>query len=124
MSQTPRKVYGLLAILIFLVEVFIAKGHVPRFARGSLGDVLVVILIYCTAKTVRNFKPAPLALGVFLFACGIEGLQYIHLVDILGLRHGSILAIMIGNTFSWGDIGMYAIGCSVALGADLAYSKA
>jgi hypothetical protein len=56
-------------------------------------------------------RPWPLAVGVFLFACLVEGLQYFHPVDRLGLRHGSVLAIVMGNSFSWADILMYFLGC-------------
>jgi len=118
MKMGLRLRYGLLALLVLVIEIVIATTHAPPFVRASLGDLLVVILLYFLVKAIHDFRAMPLAIGVFSFACLIEGLQYIHLVDLLRLRHGSVLAIMIGNTFSFGDIAMYALGCLTVLGLD------
>lgn len=114
-----RPVYLSLAILIFAVEVLIATRlrHMP-FVRGSLGDVLVVVLIYCAALAVRDFPRIRLALGVFLFACAVEGAQYFQLARALGLRQGSVLWIVLGATFQWSDILCYLVGCAAALSVD------
>ena len=119
-----RAGYLFLAILIFVVEVLIATrlAH-ARFVRGSLGDVLVVILIYCTALSVRDFPRVRLAVGVFLFACAIEAAQYFHLARALGLRPGGVLWTALGATFQWADILCYFIGCAIALSLDLLITR-
>lgn len=119
-----RAVYLSLAILIFVIEVLIATRlkNVP-LVRGSLGDVLVVILIYCTALSLRDLHRVRLAVGVFLFACAIEGAQHFHLARALGLRPGGILWIALGATFQWADILCYLVGCAIALSLDLLITK-
>jgi hypothetical protein len=119
-----RVLYLSCAILIFIVEILIATRlrNVP-FVRGSLGDVLVVILIYCTALSVREFHRVRLAVGVFLFACAIEGAQYFHLARSLGLRPGGVLWIALGATFRWADILCYLVGSAIALSLDLLITK-
>jgi hypothetical protein len=109
-----------LALLLLGMEVIIATGlRRLHFVRGSLGDVLVVMLVYCTALAVRDFERVRLAIGVFLFACAIEASQYFHLASRLRLRPGSVLAIALGNSFAWGDILCYLMGCALILAADM-----
>jgi hypothetical protein len=115
-----RAFYLLLALLIFVVEILIATRFAgASFVRGSLGDVLVVILIYCSALSLREFRRVRLAMAVFLFACSVEGAQYFHLARALGLRKGGVLWIALGATFQWADILCYFVGCLAALSLDL-----
>lgn len=116
--MTSRRVRGLhlaIALAVFVVEVLIATtfAHVA-FVRASLGDYLVVVLLYHLVKAATLARPRPLAVGVFLFACLVEGIQWWHPADLLGLRPGSVLAIVLGNSFSWADVLMYALGCLTA----------
>ncbi|WP_205836369.1 DUF2809 domain-containing protein [Iodobacter violaceini] len=113
-----RSVYYLIALLIFLLEIVIARGVFGYgFIRGSLGDILVIALLYAVFRAWRN---PPLRSAIMAIAAGfiVEGLQYIHLVDLLGLKKGSVLYIVIGNTFSPYDLFMYLIGGGLAWLAD------
>ncbi|CAN1209974.1 DUF2809 domain-containing protein [Tumidithrix helvetica PCC 7403] len=101
-------------MLLFLIEVCIAVFFDDRFIRPFVGDVLVVILIYCLIRSFWKIRATVAALSVFGFACAIEGLQYLNLVDRLGLRQYKLLAIVIGTTFDWMDILAYAIGTAIA----------
>lgn len=110
---------ALLAVLLFGVEVFIAvKLRAYPCIRGSLGDFLVVILLFVAAKAVWPLEGKRLALQVFAFACVIETAQFFRLADLLGFPRGSIPSIVLGTTFSWEDIIMYGLGCLVAAGLD------
>lgn len=110
--------YFLVTVILFLGEVLIAtKIKDIFFVRAYLGDVIVVILIYTFIKTVlavrRNQR---LILGIFLFSCFVEGMQYFHLAEHLGFPEGSLMYIVIGNSFSWIDILCYAAGCLLLYG--------
>jgi hypothetical protein len=108
--------YFAIAVGILLLEVFVATTFSAiEFIRGSVGDILVVILIYYLLLAFRRFQPVPLAVGIFVFACAVEVAQYFRLADVLGLERGSLLSILIGTTFSWLDIVMYAVGCVLAV---------
>lgn len=85
------------------------KGAGVPFVRGELGDFLVVILVYAAVRAVRPFPRTPLALAVFAFACAIEGAQALKLADVLGLT--GVARIVLGTTFQWADVAMYALGC-------------
>ena len=109
MSKSNKK-YFYLTLILFFIEVFIAVFINDSFIRPFIGDVLVVILIYCFVKTFWNINSSIAALSVFTFACTIEILQYFNLVNLLGLQNNKIAAVIIGNTFDWKDILAYAIG--------------
>lgn len=103
-------------VLLFLVEVYIAVFIEDRFIRPFVGDVLVVILIYCFVKSFWKVRSNIAAVSVFIFACAIEGLQYLNLIDKLGLRQYKLLVIILGSTFDWNDILAYALGTALILG--------
>jgi Protein of unknown function (DUF2809) len=107
---TFDKKYGYFTLLLLLIEVCIAKFVLDRFIRPFIGDVLVVILIYCFVKTFWKIRSNTAAGAVLVFAWTVEILQYFKLVDILGLPKNSMMAIAIGSTFDWKDLLAYAIG--------------
>jgi hypothetical protein len=114
----------LIVVAIFFAEILVATRFSNiQFVRSYLSDFLVVILVYHFVKVLRDIPPATLAASVFIFACGIEILQYFHLVDVLGLRSGSLLRILIGTSFSWGDILAYFLGCLTAYFIDLHFIR-
>ncbi|MFN5729384.1 MAG: DUF2809 domain-containing protein [Pseudanabaena sp.] len=97
------------------MEVFIALFINDQFIRPFVGDVLVVILIYGFVKSFWKVRANVAALCVCGFAFAIEGLQYLNLVDILGLRQNKILATIIGTNFDWKHILAYALGTAIIL---------
>jgi Protein of unknown function (DUF2809) len=107
--------WALAALALFILEVSIATvwARVP-FVRADLGDYLVVILLYAAAKAVRPLRATPLALGLFAFAASVECAQGLGLADALGLPRGSVARIVLGTTFQWSDLAMYAAGCATA----------
>jgi hypothetical protein len=107
--------YFYTTVLLFLVEVFIGVFVHDGFIRPFVGDVLVVILIYCFVKSFWKIRPNIAIASVFIFACIIEGLQYLNLVDILGIRQYKLLVIILGSSFDWYDILAYATGSVILL---------
>ncbi|MGB5598031.1 ribosomal maturation YjgA family protein [Thiothrix lacustris] len=98
------------AIILFIVEVIIAtKLNDYHFIRAYFGDFLVVILLYCAAKAVYDFEPKRLAIGVFAFATLIEVAQLFRLADVLHLTGWA--RVVLGTSFSFHDLLMYAAGC-------------
>ncbi|MGH8053118.1 MAG: DUF2809 domain-containing protein [Stenotrophomonas sp.] len=107
--------HAVLAVLVFVMEVIIATQlpHVS-WIRAYLGDALVVVLIYAAVRSVLRANDYVLLLAVFVFACCIEFAQYFRLAERLGFVRGDVMYTVIGNTFSWGDIACYAVGCMAA----------
>ncbi|MCW1963685.1 DUF2809 domain-containing protein [Chryseobacterium viscerum] len=106
--------YLLLTVFIFLVEVLIATklSHI-FFVRAYLGDVIVVMLLYTFVKSFVKVNNEKLILGILIFSFLIEFAQYFNIAEKLGFRPGSLMYIVIGNSFSWIDNLCYAIGCLI-----------
>jgi Protein of unknown function (DUF2809) len=114
MLKFNRK-YFYSTILLFLIEVFIGVFVHDGFVRPFVGDVLVVILIYCFIQSFWKIQPIKAMAGIFVFACLVEGLQYLNIVDKLGLRPYKLLVIILGSSFDWGDILAYAAGSGIVI---------
>jgi hypothetical protein len=102
--------YFLLAIIFFITEVFIALFVRDGFIRPYVGDYLVVMLIYCAVKTFVKAAPLKTAAGVLIFSYVIEVLQYLDIVERLGLSGNAIAKTVIGYGFEWWDILAYTLG--------------
>lgn len=108
---TQKKLKYIIAfIVLLLVEVLIALFVHDNFIRPYVGDMLVVIVIYAFIRIWIPEKCKLLSLYIFLFAAGVEVLQYFKLVELLGLQDNTFLRILIGTTFDIKDILCYAAG--------------
>lgn len=83
-----------------------------------MGDVLVVILMYCFVKSFLEVPALALAGGVLLFAFAIEGLQYLKVVQVLGLENSSLVRTVLGTSFAWLDMLAYVVGTGIVLMAE------
>lgn len=97
------------------MEVFIAVYIHDEIIRPFIGDLLVVILIYCSIKAFLNTKLYHTAIFVLLFSYGIETLQYFNIVKVIGLADSKLANIIIGNYFAWMDILMYTLGIMIVI---------
>lgn len=108
-TKPMRLYYAICSAVLFLTECAIAVWG-RGFIRNSFGDMLVIVLLYCIIRIFTNRLPRLLPVLV----CGIgfiaELLQYIRLVDLLGLDHHSWLAVAIGTNASWEDLVCYIAG--------------
>ncbi|WP_157445769.1 ribosomal maturation YjgA family protein [Chryseobacterium indologenes] len=92
--------YFLLTLLIFLLEVLIAtKLKNIFFVRAYLGDVIVVILLYTFVKSFVKLNDQKLIPGIFIFSCLVEFAQYFNIAEKLGFQPGSVMYVIIGNSF-------------------------
>jgi hypothetical protein len=112
---TFNKNYFSIALIIFVVEVLIAFFVRDRFVRPYLGDTLVVILIYCFVKSFLRLPVMVVAIAVLVFSFTIEFLQYVHIVEKLGLEKSIIASTVIGTSFAWNDVLAYIAGIAIIL---------
>ena len=106
--------YFFLTLLVFLVEVLIATVLKDQFfIRAYLGDVIVVMLLYTLVKSFFITNDTKLILEIFAFSCLIEFAQFFNIADKLGFPEGSLMYIIVGNSFSWIDIICYGVGCLI-----------
>ena len=122
MNKTRIK-YLMGFLVLLLIEVLIALYIHDDFIRPYIGDVLVVMVLYCF---VRIFIPTGvklMPLYIFIFAVGVEVLQFFRLVEVLGLENNRFLRIMIGSVFDIKDIICYGVGCAIIAAVTDIYRK-
>ncbi len=113
MAGLGRRFYLAAMVVLTAVEVFIALYVHDRFIRPYVGDVLVVIVLYCFVRIWLPVGWKKLPLYIFLFAAGVEILQYFRLVELLGVEGNTFLRILLGSVFDVKDILCYGVGCGL-----------
>lgn len=108
-------IYFVFAVALFVIEVLIAMYAHDDIIRPYVGDVLVVILIYCSVKAFLNTQLFSTALATLLFSYFIETLQYFKIVNRLGLQHSKLARTVIGTSFAWMDILAYTVGIAIVI---------
>lgn len=107
--------YFVLALIIFLIEIFIALFAHDKIIRPYVGDFLVVILIYCFLRSFINVSVIRLAFSALAFSYIIETLQYFNIVGSLGLQDSKFAKAVIGSSFEWTDLLVYTLGIALVL---------
>lgn len=123
MKKQRRRMYVAATIVLLAIEIGIALFIHDVFIRPYVGDMLVVVLIY---TFVRIFIPKGvrlLPLWVFVFAAGVEVLQYFRIGEVLGLSDNRILSVVIGSTFDVKDIVCYGVGCGLIFLYECLYER-
>ena len=110
--------------LLLIIEVLIALFISGGFIRNYFGDVIAVWVVYCFVKMFHVEQNSYItAVGVLIFACLVEFLQYIHIVDILGLGNIKLFRVLIGTSFSVIDLLCYSAGTVVTIALIFLNSK-
>ncbi|MES2746940.1 MAG: DUF2809 domain-containing protein [Bacteroidota bacterium] len=115
---TFNKNYFVVTLLLFITEVLIALYVHDNFVRPYLGDVIVVILIYCFVKSFVKLPVVTVAIAVLLFAFTIEFLQYINIVEKLGVSDSKLARTIIGTSFAWEDVVCYVAGIIIVMAVE------
>lgn len=115
--------YFVATVLLLGIEVLIALFVHDAFVRPYVGDILVVIVIYTFVRIFVPEKVRLLPVYVFLFAAVVEGLQAVHIVELMGLADNRFFSILVGSTFDVKDIICYAVGCVLLGGYEFLYKK-
>lgn len=118
-----RTGYAVATLLLIITETLIALFVHDNFVRPYLGDALVVIAVYCAVRIIVPIKCKILPLFVFIFAVGVEVLQYFNIVAVLGLENNAFMKTLIGSSFDVKDIACYAVGCAVLVIYEIIITK-
>lgn len=108
------------ALGLLSLELSIGLYLHDALVRPYGGDLLVVVLLYCLAKTFVRAPVAPTVLAVFGLACAVEAAQYAGLLYWLGWQKSQVARLVLGSQFAWGDVLAYALGAGCVLGAEWA----
>ena len=107
-----RLLFSITAFVLFIAEVVIAF-YASGWIRNYLGDVLVVLFLYALYRAVFIDRPSKwfvLPTIILLIAFGVEFLQLWGICNRLGI-HNRYALILLGASFSIGDLVCYAVGC-------------
>ena len=107
--------YFILTILILGVEILIALYANDTIVRPYIGDLMVVVFLYCLVKSFVDTPVVATAVSVLLFSYIVETLQYFNIITILGLQHSGIARLIIGTSFEWIDLLAYTAGITIVL---------
>ena len=98
-----------------MIEVGIALYVDDQIIRPFVGDILVVILIYCFVRALTKFRYFNVIIGVLLFAYLVEAIQATSFIDWIGLSDNKMAKIVLGSTFDWKDILACTLGAMLIL---------
>lgn len=107
--------YLLTAMVLLITEIIIALYANDQFIRPVLGDYLAVILLFYLFAAFLKISIIKISLLTLLISYLIEGLQYIHILELLHLDDIKILCIVFGTSFSWTDMLAYTLGTLTVL---------
>lgn len=105
-----RRFYCGAFLVLLAAEVCIALFVHDAFVRPYLGDVLMIVLLYCLGRGPLGCKGKWLVPIVTTLGAAAEILQYFCLADRLGLGPASPLRVILGSTFDWADLLCYLAG--------------
>ncbi len=109
--KKQRIKYLITFTILLCIEILIATCVHDTFIRPYVGDLLVVVVLYCIVRVIIPDKYRLMPFWIFVFASFIECLQYLKWVERLGIENNAFLRILMGATFDWKDIVCYGIGC-------------
>lgn len=116
--RSPRLPYLLAGVVLFCVELAIARFLHDPIIRPYGGDALAVVGVYCLARFVALPPWRATLWGSVAFAFLIEGLQGIDAGARLGLDPRSAAGIALGSTFDPFDLVAYAVGAALVVLAE------
>ena len=101
--------YFILCLILFVSEVIIAK-YATGFIRHTFGDYLVTILLYACIKSFVKLSNLKTGIIVLLIAYIVEFLQLTNLQNFYPDEYEKVFKLILGNSFSIGDLVAYTLG--------------
>lgn len=101
--------YFITFLIFLLIEILIAK-YARGFIRHTLGDYLCVMLLYAFIKSFVKITEVKAAILVLLIAFIVEFLQLSNLQNLYPLEYKKTLQLVLGTSFSFGDLIAYTLG--------------
>ena len=118
-----RAIYFLIFLFLLGLEIAIATYLKTGFIRAYLGDLLVVILLYCLLMSILKPSVKTGLLLTLAIAFAIELLQLINLTRFFPQEYKQLATLVLGSHFSWLDLLMYVLGIVVAGITELVLQK-
>lgn len=113
----PRLTYFILIILTIILGLLSRHiAGVPLF----IGDILWATMVYWIMRFLFITKSIQFSvIASLLFSYAIEFSQLYQAPWINNIRHTVIGGLVLGETFSWGDMLSYTVGVAIGVAIDL-----
>ncbi len=118
-----RAVYGLAAVVVFVIEVLIALFTHDAIVRPYVGDILAVVLVYLALRAITPWKISTTVIITLVIAIAIEFGQYFHVLDRLGLSGNRLARVVFGIGFDLKDFACYFAGAGLVLAAEAIWQR-
>jgi len=117
----PRLTYFILIILTIILGLLSRHiAGVPLF----IGDILWATMVYWIMRFLFITKSIQFSvIASLLFSYAIEFSQLYQAPWINNIRHTVIGGLVLGETFSWGDMLSYTVGVAIGVVIDLPIMK-
>lgn len=102
-------------MILLIIEASIAYFLKTGFIRHTIGDFLVVIMLYCFFKSFIDLKPITMSLIVLCIAFIVEFLQLTPFLKWFNLQDNAVAKIVLGSTFHVSDLIAYTLGVITVL---------
>jgi len=117
----PRLTY------FILITLTIILGLLSRHIAGIplfIGDILWATMVYWIMRFLFLSKSLKFSvIASLLFSYAIEFSQLYQAPWINNIRHTVIGGLVLGETFSWGDMLSYSVGVAIGVAIDLLVTK-
>ena len=110
MKLTFNPYYFVAFLCLLLIEACILIFLKDGFIRYTVGDFLVVMLLYCFFKSFIKAHALHIAIATLLIAYCIELLQLTDMVRLGMLKEYKWISVVLGSHFSIGDLIAYSLG--------------
>lgn len=105
-----NRIYFIYFLVLLGIEILIAGFLKSGFIRHTVGDFLVVILLFCFFKSFLKIESIKLGMAPLIIAYYIEFLQLTDFLNYLGLKNNTWANLLFGNYFSIQDLLAYSLG--------------
>ncbi|MBO0590335.1 DUF2809 domain-containing protein [Cellulophaga sp. E16_2] len=105
-----NKIHFTVFSTILVLEIAIAYFLKTGFIRHTVGDFLVVILIYCFLRSFIKTNPLYMAIVTLVLSYTVEFLQRTTFLQLLNLDQNKWANLIFGNSFSIQDLVAYTLG--------------
>ncbi len=117
-----HKIYAIIFLILLAAEILIAL-YVKGFVRDTIGDVLVIILIYCFIRAFFNLNKTKTIIGILIFAFLVEIAQAFNISEALNANNNPVVATILGSTFDKFDLIAYLAGGLIVYGIESVLSS-
>jgi hypothetical protein len=117
-----NKIYFTLFLVIFLIEILIAK-YATGFLRHTIGDYLAVMFVYTFIKSIFKISIEKAVLITFTISFIIEFLQLSNLQNWYPSEYTKTFKLILGTSFSVGDLVAYTLGIGTIILIEKSFKK-